>query len=328
MRRREFVAGLGGAAAWPLAGRGQQALPVIGYLGPDVELPPGIAAAFQQGLSETGYRNAVIEYRRSTDGDELATLAAETVVRRVNVIFSVGVAATAFAIKASAGTIPIVFSIGPDPVKLGFVASLSHPGGNVTGFTNLNPEMVPKRLDLLHAVLPAATTIALLDNPTNPGMATQTVQMAAQTMQIQAIASGMGITLPVLHAGSESELEAAFGALRGLNAGGLIIGADGFFYTRPARLAALAIRHHMPAIFMFREFATAGGLMSYGTSLADSNRVAGIYAGRILKGEQPCDLPVQQATKFEFVINLKAAKALGLSVPTNLLAIADEVIEE
>jgi putative tryptophan/tyrosine transport system substrate-binding protein len=149
-------------------------------------------------------------------------------------------------------------------VKLGFVASLSHPGGNVTGFANLNPEMVPKRLDLLHAVLPAATTIALLDNPTNPGMATQTVPMAAQTVQMQAVARGMGITLPVLRAGSESELEAAFGALRGLSAGRLVIGADGFFYTRPARLAALAVRHRMPAIFMFREFAAAGGLMSYG----------------------------------------------------------------
>jgi putative ABC transport system substrate-binding protein len=301
-------------------------LPVIAYLGPDEEPPPGIAA-FRQGLSEAGYRDAVIEYRRSTDGDKLATLAAETVARRVNVIFSVGAAATASAIKASAGTIPIVFGIGPDPVKLGFVASLSHPGGNVTGFTNLNPEMVAKRLDLLHAVLPAATTIALLDNPTNPGMATQTVQMAAQTVQMQAKARGMGITLPVLHAGSESELEAAFGALRGLSAGGLVIGADGFFYTRPARLAALGLRHRMPAIFMFREFAAAGGLMSYGTSLADSNRVAGFYAGRILKGEKPSDLPVQQATKFESVINLKTAKALGLNLPPTLLAIADEVIE-
>jgi putative tryptophan/tyrosine transport system substrate-binding protein len=326
MKRREFIAGLGSAVVWPLAARALQALPVIGYLGPDEGPPPGIAA-FHQGLSETGYRSVVIEYRRSSDGDKLAALAAETVVRRVNVIFSVGAAATAHAIKASAGTIPIVFGIGPDPVKLGFVASLSHPGGNVTGFTNLNPEMVPKRLELLHAVLPAASTIALLDNPTNPGMVTQTVQMAAQTVRMQAIARGMGITLPVLHAGSESELEAAFGALRGLSAGGLVIGADGFFYTRPARLAALAIRHRMPAIFMFREFAAAGGLMSYGTSLADSYRVGGIYVGRILNGEKPSDLPVQQATKFEFVINLKAAKTLGLTIPPNLLAIADEVIE-
>jgi putative tryptophan/tyrosine transport system substrate-binding protein len=323
MRRREFIAGVS-AAAWPCVVQGQQALPVVGYLS-STEDPPPYIAAFHQGLSETGFgvnRNVVVEYRRSADGDRLAALAAETVARRVNVIFSSGAAATTHAIKASAGTIPIVFGIGPDPVKLGFVESLSHPGGNVTGFTNLNIEMAPKRLDLLHEVLPAATTIALLDNPANPGTAAQTVQM-------QAIARGKGIALPVLHAGSESELEAAFGALRGLNAGGLVIGADSFFNTRIAQLAVLAVRHRMPAIFQFREFAAAGGLMSYGSTdfAFDLPQTGGVYVGRILKGERPADLPVQQVTHVEFVINMKTTKALGLTVPLPVLALADEVIE-
>jgi len=325
MRRRQFIAGLGSAVAWPLGARAQQqALPVIGYLSTG-EDPPPYVAAFRQGLSEVGFdesRNVAIEHRWSADGDKLAALAAEMVARRVNVIFSVGAAATARAIKASAGTIPIVFGIGPDPVGLGFVASLSRPGGNVTGFTNLNTAIVPKRLDLLHEVLPGATTIALLDNPTNPGT-------AAQTAQMREVARSRGITLPVLHAGSESELEAAFDALRGLNAAGVVIGADTFFNTHMEQLAALAVRHRIPAIFQFHEFAAAGGLMSYGPTgyNLDLVRQAGVYAARILKGERPADLPVQQIVHVEFVINMKTAKALGLMIPLPLLGRADEVIE-
>jgi ABC-type uncharacterized transport system substrate-binding protein len=238
------------------------------------------------------------------------------------VIFSVSAAATANAIKESAGTIPIVFDIGPDPVRLGFVASLSRPGGNVTGVTNLNTEVAPKRLDLMREVLPAGTPIALLDNPTNPGT-------AAQTAQMQAVARSMGITLQVLHAGSETEIEAAFGALRGLNVGGLVIGPDNFFNGHMEQLATLAMRHRIPAIFQYRPFVAAGGLMSYGPTdyNLDLVRQAGMYVGRILRGERPADMPVQQINRVEFVINMKTAKALGLMIPLPLLGRADEVIE-
>jgi len=325
MRRRQFIAGLGGAAAWPLVARAQQrAWPVIGYLSSNDE-GPVLLAAFRAGLSETGCaenRNVAVEYRWSEDGDTLAALAAEMVSRRVAVIVSVSAVATASAIKASAGTIPIVFDIGPDPVKLGFVASLSRPGGNVTGVTNLNTEIVPKRLELLHQVLPTATDIALLDNPANPGTGTQTTDM-------QAAARGLGINLPVVHASTENELDAAFANLGQLGAGGVVIGADNFFNRHMEFLAALAQRHRIPAIFQFREFVSAGGLMSYGPPNynLELSRQAGVYAGRILKGERPADLPVQQITRVEFVVNLKTAKALGLTVPLPLLGRADEVIE-
>jgi putative ABC transport system substrate-binding protein len=328
MRRREFIVGIGGAAAcistWPGAARSQRALPVIGHLSSSEETP-AFLAAFRQGLSETGFvenRNVAVEYRWSADGDKLAALAAQIVARSVNVIVSVSAVATAHAIKASAGMVPIVFDIGPDPVKLGFVPSLSRPGGNVTVVTNLNTEIAPKRLDLLREVLPAATTIALLDNPTNPGT-------AAQTAQMQAAARGLGITLPVLHAASESELEPAFSALRASHADGVVIGADNFFNTHMEKLGALAVRHDMPAIFQFREFAAAGGLMSCGPPgyNLELSRQAGIYAGRILQGERPADLPVQRITRVEFVINMKTAKALGLTFPLTLLGRADEVIE-
>jgi putative ABC transport system substrate-binding protein len=323
MRRRDFISLIGGAAAWPLAARAQQAMSVVGYLSSNEETEP--LAAFHQGLNETGFvqnRNVAIEYRWSADGDKLAAFAAEMVAHRVALIVSVSAVATAHAIKASAGTIPIVFIIGPDPVKLGFVASLGHPGGNVTGVTNLNPEIAPKRLELLRQVLPAAMTIALLDNPTNPGT-------EAQAAQMQAAARGMGITLPVLHASSESELETAFGALGTLRAEGVVIGADSFFNSHMEQLGALTVRHRMPTIFQFREFAVAGGLMSYGPSkyAFELSRQAGVYAGRILRGERAADLPVQQVTRVEFVINLKTAKALGIDVPLGLSAAADEVIE-
>jgi putative tryptophan/tyrosine transport system substrate-binding protein len=321
MRRRDFIAGLGGAAAWPLAARAQQpGIPVIGFINSTEEAP---SIAFRQGLSEVGYaegRNVLIEFLWSEDEGKLATIAAELVRRRVSMIVSVSAVATAQAIKASAGTVPIVFAIGADPVTLGFVASLSHPGGNVTGVANLNTEIVPKRLELLHQVLPAAKGIALLDNPTNPGT-------AAQATDTQAAARRLGIELRFLHASADNELPLAFDALQGVE--GLVIGADQFFNGHMETLAALASRYRMPTIFQFHEFAAAGGLMSYGPIRynAEQLRQAGVYVGRILRGERPAALPVVQPTKFEFVINLKTAKVLGLTIPEMLLAIADEVIQ-
>jgi putative ABC transport system substrate-binding protein len=324
MKRREFIAGLGAAVSWPLAARAQQPRPVIGYLSNNEETPASLHA-FRQGVNDTGFaedRNVVIEYRWSADEDKLTALVAEFVARPVTVIVSESAVATAHAIKASAGAIPIVFNIGPDPIKLGFVASLSRPGGNVTGVTNLNTEIAPKRLDLLHKVLPAATTIAFLDNPTNPGT-------AAQNAQMQAAAGILGITLAVLHAGSERELEMAFNAPHGFNADGVVIGADNFFNTHMEQLATLSVRHRVPAIFQSREFVAAGGLMSYGPPgyNLELSRQTGIYAGRIIRGERPADLPVQQITRVEFVINLKTANQLGVAIPLPLLGRADEVIE-
>jgi putative tryptophan/tyrosine transport system substrate-binding protein len=325
MKRREFIAGLGSAAALPVVARTQQrALPVIGYLSSNEETPESLRA-FRQGVNETGFaedRNVVIEYRWSADEDKLTALAAEFVARPVNVIVSESAVATAHAIKASAGAIPIVFNIGPDPLKLGFVASLSRPSGNVTGVTNLNTEIAPKRLELLHQVLPAANTIAFLDNPTNPGSVGQNVQM-------QAAADILGVTLVVLHAGSEHELEVAFNALHGFSADGIVIGADNFFNTHMEQLAALTARHRVPAIFQFRDFVVAGGVMSYGPPRynLELSRQTGVYAGRLLKGEKPADLPVVQPTKFELVINMQTARLLGIEVPPTLLAVADEAIE-
>jgi putative ABC transport system substrate-binding protein len=257
MRRREFIAGLGGAAAWPLAGRAQQpGLPVIGYINSIDERP---VDAFRRGLSGTGYnegRNVAIDFRWSGDEGTLATFAAEFVRRRVSVIMSVSAVATAQAIKASVGAVPIVFSIGPDPVKLGFVVSLNHPGGNVTGVANLNTDIVPKRLELLRQVLPAAKIVALLDDPTNPGT-------SIQATGAQEAARRLGIELRLLHASTDSELSVAFDALKGVD--GLVIGADQFFNRRMGALAAFASRYRMPTIFQFHEFAAAGGLMSYGS---------------------------------------------------------------
>jgi ABC-type uncharacterized transport system substrate-binding protein len=326
MRRRDFIAGIGSAAAWPLAARAQQpAMPVIGFLStgsPQVAPGPGLAA-FRQGLGETSYvegRNVAIEYRWAEEQvDRLPALAADLVRRRVAVI-ATGGNRPALAAKAATATIPIVFSTSADPVRLGLVASLSRPGGNLTGVTSLTTEVGPKRLELLHEAVPAATLIGLLLNPTNP-------QNEAFLRDQQAAARILGVQLHVLYASAERDFDAAFATLVQLRAGGLVIGPDAFVNSRTEQLAALALRHAVPTSFQGRDGAAAGGLMSYGGSITEAIRLAGVYTGRILKGEKPADLPVQQATKFEMILNLKTAKALDLTVPTSTLLRADEVIE-
>jgi putative tryptophan/tyrosine transport system substrate-binding protein len=328
MRRREFISLVGGTTlTWPLAARAQQpAMPVIGYLdlGSPITSAPFLEA-FRRGLSETGYvegNNVTIEYRWA-DGqnDRLPDLAADLARRQVAVIAAPSSTLAALAAKGATTTIPIVFAIGADPVAAGVVASLNRPGGNATGVTTLNVEVGPKRLELLHQVVPTASSIALLVNPTNPALAEPLSRDAL------AAARALRLQLHLLHASTDGEIEAAFAALPQLYAGGLAIGADAFFNSRSEQLAALALQHSVPAIYQYREFTTAGGLMSYGGSLTDAYGLAGVYAGRVLKGEKPGDLPVQQATKVELFINLKTAKALGLTIPPTLLATADEVIE-
>jgi putative ABC transport system substrate-binding protein len=324
--RRDLLAILGGAAAaWPLAARAQQgALPVIGFLGSDSpDLYTDRLHAFRQGLKETGYvegQNLAIEYRWAEGrNDQLSTLAADLVHRQVAVIAAFTTPST-LALKAATSTIPIVFFTAGDPVALGFVASLNRPGGNLTGTTTLTLEVGSKWLQLLHEMVPTATTFALLVNPTSPNLAD------AQSKDLQAAARTLGLQIHVLQA-STDELNTVFERLVQLQAGGLVISSDSFLFARSEQLAALAVRHAVPTIFGFREFAVAGGLMSYGANLRDQDRTMGVYTGRILKGEKPADLPVQQATKIELVINLKTAKALSLTVPPTLLARADEVIE-
>jgi putative tryptophan/tyrosine transport system substrate-binding protein len=326
MRRRELIIALsGGALARPLAARAQQpSMPVIGFLitrapGEDPEL----LAAFRQGLAETGFvegQNVAIEYRfGENDYDRLAALAADLVQRRVAAI--AGNSPAAQAAKAATTTIPIVFVAGYDPVELGLVANLNRPGGNITGVSNLNVELGPKRLDLLHAVIPTATMIALLVNPALPTRAEANVRDAKVS------ANALGLRLQVLHASTDGDLDAVFAGFSQLQVGALLIGDDPFFLARSERLGALALRHAVPAAFVSRSFAVAGGLISYGASSMDAFRLVGVYTGRILKGEKPGDLPIQQAAKVELVINLKTAKALGLTVPQSLLGRADEVIE-
>jgi putative ABC transport system substrate-binding protein len=327
MKRREFIAMLGGAAAaWPLAARAQQPhMPAVGVLG--ATSASGFAAqlaAFRRGLSEAGVvegRDAAIEYRWADDQYErLPELAADLVRRQVAVIATIGGNAASVAARAATKTIPIVFHGSVDPVEAGFVASLNRPGGNMTGVVSLNVDTGQKRLELLHELVPTANTIALLLNPTNAVAETQSNDLLAA-------ARTLGLELHVLHASREGEFEPAFARLMQLRAGGLVIGTDGFLVSRSERLAALTLRHALPAIFQYRAFAEAGGLMSYGGSVTDSYRLSGVYTGRILKGEKPADLPVQQATKVELIINLKTARALGLTVPLPLLGRADEVIE-
>jgi putative ABC transport system substrate-binding protein len=323
--RRRFIAALGGATAWPLVARAQQPkVPVIGFLSAEtVNSSEGRLRAFRQGLSEAGYaegRNVTIEYRWADDQyDRFPALAADLVRRQVTVITAIGNNAV-LAAKSATATLPIAFFTGSDPVQLGLVASLNRPGSNLTGVTTLGVEIGPKRLELLHAVVPAAGILALLVNPTNPIAETQ-------TRDHQAAARTLGLQLHVLHARADRDFDTVFAALLQLRAGGLVIGPDGFLLSRREQLAALTARHAVPTIFQYREFAAAGGLMSYGSSIADADRQVGLYTGRILKGERPADLPVQQSTKVELIINLKTAKALGVTVPLPLLGRADEVIE-
>jgi putative ABC transport system substrate-binding protein len=327
MRRRNFISLVGGAAAWPLVTRAQQpAMPVIGFLGSESpDLLANYVRAFQQGLRETGYvegHNVATEYRWAEGRiDRLPALAAELVRRQVSVIATPGSTPAALAAEAATATIPIVFAIGADPVGLGLVASLARPGGNVTGVVTLNLEIVQKRLELLHELFPAATSFALVVNPTNPALA-EPVSRDAQTA-----ARMLGVTLHVLHASSDPEVDAVFATATQLRTSGLVIGPDPFFNGRFEQLAALTVRHALPTVYQWREFTAAGGLLSYGSSLTDHYRQAGVYTSRILKGQKPADLPVQQVTKVELFINLKTARALGLTVPTALLVRADEVIE-
>lgn len=328
MRRREFITLSGGAAAsWPLGARAQQsAMPVIGFLG---AASPGVYAdrlsAFRRGLQEQGYvegQNVAIEYRWA-EGEigRLPALATELVRRQVAVIAAGGGTPAALAAKASTATIPVVFAVAVDPVAAGFVASLNRPGGNLTGVTDLNVEIGPKRLALLHELVPSATIIGLLVNPSNPAIG------EPYSRAVQAAARTLGLQLHVLHASTEGEIDAIFANLAQLRAGALVVAPDVFFYSRAEQIAALTVRHAMPAIFQSPVFTAAGGLMSYGGDEGEYYRQLGIYTARILKGEKPADLPVQQASKVELIINLKTARALGITVPQSLLTTADEVIE-
>jgi putative tryptophan/tyrosine transport system substrate-binding protein len=325
VRRRDFIKTLGaGAALWPLAARAQRLVtPVIGYLAAgNLKSEARLVDAFVKGLGEAGYqdgKNVKIEYRWvENQYDRLSSMAADLVGREVAVIAATTTPAVRAA-KAATGTIPIVFTTIADPVQIGFVASLNRPGGNVTGATLLSVEVGPKLVELLHRAVPSARTMVLLVNPTNPNAETQ-------SKSIQQAAHKLGLNLHVLNASTERDFDAVFAKLDELQAGGLIIGHDVFFNAQAKQLGALTVRNKMPAIYTLSEFAASGGLISYGASRADAWHQAGVYVGRILKGEKPAELPVIQPTTFEFAINLRTAKALGVSIPLTLIASADEII--
>jgi putative tryptophan/tyrosine transport system substrate-binding protein len=326
MQRRAFITLLGGAtAAWPLSVRAQQpAIPVIGFLnGASPDGYTSMVAAFGQGLKEAGYvegLNVTVEYRWANGKyDQLPALAADLVRRPVSVIAATGTAASLVA-KAATSTIPIVFTTGGDPVQLGLVARLNRPGGNITGVTGLTGEVAPKRLELARELFPGATVIGLLVNPRNPNV---------ETLKRNSIAAAatLGLRLDILQASTEPEVDEALAILAQKRVSAVVIGPDAFFNSHPEILAATALRHSVPAIYEFRQFAAAGGLISYGGNIADTYRLAGVYVGRILKGDKPAELPVPQSTKIELIINLKTAKSLGVTVPQSLLGRADEVIE-
>jgi putative ABC transport system substrate-binding protein len=326
MRRREFITLVGGAAiGWACAARAQPAMPVIGLLGADSpEVYADRLLAFRRGLKETGYvegQNLAIEYRWAEGrNDQLTVLAADLVRRRVSVIVALGSTPATLAAKAATTNIPIVFYAAADPLQLGLVASLNRPGGNITGVTTLNAQLVSKRVELLHEVLPGTSSMGLLVNPTSPTLTGAAIE------DTQAAARRFGLKFEIVKASTERDFDAVFATLTRSGVGALVIVADAFFISRSKQLGALALSHGMPAIFQYRPFVAGGGLMSYGTPI-ESYSLAGVYTGRILKGDKPADLPVQRVTKIELIINLKTARTLGIAVPLPLTARADELIE-
>jgi putative tryptophan/tyrosine transport system substrate-binding protein len=327
VKRRQFIAGLGSSAALPLAARAQRAMPVVGYLsGAREKAIAALTAKFHQGLSEQGFvegRNVTILYRwAETQYERLPALAADLVRRRVDVIVTTAGSSTALAAKSATETIPVVFQMGEDPIEIGLVANLNRPAGNITGATFLSGPLTGKRLELLHEMVPSTTQIGYLVNPTS------NLQAQAQISQSETVARLLGLRLIIQNVSASDEIEAAVATLVGQGIGAFLFDNDALFFNQRDQLVALAARHGLPATYHAREFVEAGGLMSYGATFADAYRVVGNYAGRILKGERPGDLPVQQVTtKVELVINLKTAKALGLTIPETLLATADEVIQ-
>ena len=326
MRRREFIAYIGGAAAWPLAARAQQpGMPVVGFLNPGLPEPSSfLVVAFREGLEKEGYvegQNVTVEYRwASGHYNELQTLASDLVRRHAVAIAATGGSVSAQAAKAATATIPLVFNVGEDPIKLGLVASFNRPGGNITGVNTLSPRLESKRLGLLRELVPQAAIVAVLLNPSNP-------DADLQRRDIQAAASAIGQDLRTFDVGNESDIETAFAALVRQRADALLVGSDVFLTNRREQIVALAARYAVPTIYSFRSFAESGGLMSYSTNLVEVYRQVGFYVGRILKGEKPANLPIVQPAKFELVINLKTAKAMNVKISDNLLSLADEVIE-